>query len=162
VTIESLIEATQTILRLLQHYSNPPDREMLLDAMLYAHLEGKFGKMSRQFRARLPGRPGARIDFRRGTVAPTLVEFAVRPPKGGGQLYGSQNRSELCKLTRIPQSRARRRYLLLVDLSQYEMSKSNLRATYEKVSSGPGNFKRHPVRVVYVSRSNAYHFKWKR
>jgi hypothetical protein len=162
MNISSIIDAARTILRLLEDYSRPPNREMLLDAMLYAYLEGCYGHMARQFQAPLPGKPAARVDYRRGTVAPVMIEFAVRSPGGGGQLYGSQNRAELCKLTRFSRTRARMRYLLLIDLSKWPIPQTQLKATYDKISSGPGRFKRHSVRVVYVSRTEQYHFSWNR
>lgn len=157
---ETLIEAVQDVLRLLDDYARPPNREMLLDGMLYAYLEGRLGFMSRQCAAPRPGAPNARADFRRGTTAPVVIEFAVRPPTRGGQLYGSQNKSELQKLVRIPQSRARGRVLLLIDLAKKGIPKEALRQSYDAVSSGPGNFKRHAVRVIYISRSKSYGFSW--
>jgi len=54
------------------------------------------------------------------------------------------------------------RYLLLIDLSKIPIPQSQLQATYQKVSSGPGRFKRHSVRVVYVCRTEHYDFSWRK
>jgi hypothetical protein len=108
------------------------------------------------------GRPRPqRIDYRYGGSNPAVIEFAVRPATGGPQLYGSQNRSELRKLTRVPQSKARRRYLLLLDLYRSAIDSLALKPTYDLVHAGQGRFQRHSVRVIYVSSSLQYNFLWR-
>ena len=104
-------------------------------------------------------KPG-RIDFRIGSTNPAVIELVVCPKRGGGNLYGSQNRAELSKLVRIPQSKARLRVLLLIDLSPNGVHKSRLKRTYDLINSGPGKFPRFSVRVVYVHRSHCYDFIW--
>lgn len=160
--ISELEAAAQRVISLLSHYSRPPDREMLLDGILYAYLDGCFGSMSRQHHVkRSNGQRPSRIDFRFGGNNPSMIEFAVRPARGGGQLYGSQNRSELSKLIRVPQARARRRLLLLIDLHHDAITQSRLEPTYKCLNAGPGRFGRHSVRVVYVHRALSYSFLWR-
>lgn len=156
-----LRKAALRVLQLLEEYSNAPHREMLIDPALYAFLEGHFGLMSRQHPVEIAGhRRPARIDYRQGGSNPTVIEFAVRPPLGGPQLYGSQNRAELRKLTRIPQTRAKRRVLLLLDRHRIPLSRASLEPTYESVTAGPGNFQRRSVRVQYVHVSRQFNFLW--
>lgn len=161
--VSEVLDAGRDILRMLDDYSRPPHREMLLDPMVYSYLEGRLGSVTRQHKVWFSGslRP-ARIDFRFGTNAPSVLELAVRSPAGGVQLLGRQNRDELRKLVRVPQARARRRYLLLLDLYRNPIPKSQLQPTYGAESSGPGRFRRHAVRVVYVHRALSYTFRWKR
>lgn len=135
---------------------------MLLDPILYGFLQGRFRKVSRQHYVRLHGRHHPlRIDFRVGGTNPVVIEFAVRPPAGGATLYGSQNESELGKLTRVTNSSARLRVLLLIDLAPHAIPADNLKATYASLNAGPGNFARHSVRVIYVHADSAYHFLWR-
>jgi hypothetical protein len=152
--------AAQTVMRLLGQYSNAPHREMLVDPALYAFLEAKFGKMTRQMPIRL-GDSHKRIDFRHGGSNPVAIEFAVRPPKGGGQLYGSQNASELRKLSRLSQTKAKLRALLLMDLHSTPHDETDLARTYENVTLGPGRYVRRPVSVIYVHESGSWQFTWK-
>jgi hypothetical protein len=162
MNIAELKESALTVLSLLDEYSNASRREMLIDPVIYAYLSGQFGLMSRQHWMRLYGRPRPqRIDFRYGGSNPAVIEFAVRPPSGGSHLYGSQNLSELRKLTRVPQSRARRRYLLLLDRYRDPIQRSNLKASYDPLNAGRGRFRRTSVRVVYVHAVLQYDFLWR-
>jgi hypothetical protein len=165
MNLEQIKKSTLRVLKLLHEYagSHVGRREMLLDPILYGYLEGYFGHMARQHYVRLHGTTNPkRIDFRRGANNPVVIEFAVRPPNGGGTLYGSQNRSELRKLCRIPQAEARLRVMLLIDLHARSMCKSDLKPTYDSETSGAGNFAHHPVRVLYVHQDLQYHFLWSR
>lgn len=159
MTIEELAEIGGAIIRLRKDYSRPASREMTLDFPLYAYLEASYGNLSRQLGVTVAGQD-KRIDFRIGGYNPVVIEFVVRPPQGGGQLYGSQNQSELAKLTRVQQSHARTRVLLLLDLSQHFIERAALRATYVNLHAGPGRFHRRSVRVVYVHHDGWYHFLW--
>src|SRR5207245_1508894 len=125
-------------------------------------LTARFGRISRQHPVYLYGseRP-QRIDFRYGGPNPVVIEFAVRPRDGGGQLYGSQNESELRKLTRVNQTEAKLRVLLLVDLANAPIAESELKPTYDGINAGPGNFTRMPVRVIYVHDQQSYNFIWR-
>ena len=164
MNIYQIKKATQNIIRLLQDYAGSGEyrREMLLDPVIYGYFEAAFGRMSRQHHVRLHSRPRPqRIDFRHGGSNPVVFEFAVRPPGGGGHLYGSQNTSELRKLTRVLTSQARLRVLLLVDLLQHPISRENLKRTYDAVNAGRGRFQRHSVRVIYVHASEEYDFLWR-
>ena len=152
MTLTSIREAALEVLRILDDYSggHVGRREMLLDPVLYGYFEGRFGHMARQHHVQFHGaqRP-RRIDFRRGTSNPAVIEFAVRPPSGHATLYGSQNRAELRKLCRVPQTTARLRVLLLVDLYTTPLTEDKPRATSDAIGSGPGNFVRRSVRIVY-------------
>jgi hypothetical protein len=164
MNLEQIQSATLRVLELLKDYAggHVGRREMLLDPILYGFLEGRFEHLSRQHYSYIHGsaRP-KRIDFRRGTTNPVVIEFAVRPPGGGGTLYGSQNRTELRKLCRVTPAEARLRVMLLVDLHSTPLNKDNLKATYDDQNSGPGRFQRHSVRVLYVHKDLQFHFLWR-
>jgi hypothetical protein len=158
-------DAARRVIQLIGKYSGGRVgvREMLLDPILFGYLTGRVGSITRQHHVRTVGdRRPKRIDFRIGSSNPVLIEFAVRPPTGGGQLNGSQNRSELLKLCKVPNSVSRRRVLLLIDLYRDPILKNDLKATYDIQHSGKGRFTRHPVRVIYVHRRLEYDFKWSR
>jgi hypothetical protein len=161
MTIKTLKSIGQKIAGLVHDYHGGPKREMLIDPALYAWFLGSGRSVERQYHAHLPGalKP-PRIDFRLKGSNPVLVEFAVRPPGGAGQLYGSQNTSELRKLTRFSNRRAKLRALLLIDLHKKPIPKDKLKPTYDRVHAGRGRFKRTPVRVIYSHRDTAYSFKW--
>jgi hypothetical protein len=162
MNIAELTDAALGVLRLLEDYSRAPQREMLIDPVLSAYLAGRFGEMTRQHWIRLHGRPRPqRIDFRYGGSNPSVIEFAFRPPTGRSELYGPQNLSELRKLTRVPRSRARRRYLLLLDRHHQPIQCANLKVTYDPLHAGRGRFRRHSVRVIYVHRDLQYNFVWR-
>jgi len=150
------------VLNLLDQYHNPPNKELLLDVILLAYLSGRFSGVARQHYVRLYGskRP-QRIDFRFGGSNPVVLELAVRRSSGGGSLYGSQNLSELRKLSRVGHSEARLRVLLLLDLSGDSHHKQDLKATYDPLNAGPGKFHRSSVRVIYVHRQNRFSFIWR-
>ena len=101
------------------------------------------------------------IDFRVGGPNPVLIELAVRPRDGASELYGSQNRPELIKLTRYPQSQAKLRVIVLIDFAPVPHAAPGLRASYDAVSAGPGRFERNPVRVIYVHRRSEFTFVWR-
>ncbi len=99
MNIADITTASKDIIAMLGEYHNAPRREMHLDPMLYALLKGRFTHIARQHHVRIYGSPRPkRIDFRYGGSNPVVIEFAVRPPNGGGQLYGTQNVSELQKI----------------------------------------------------------------
>jgi hypothetical protein len=164
MNLEQLQQASRRVISLLDDYTGTHvgRREMLLDPVLYGYLEGRFSQITRQHHVRLHSSSHPkRIDFRSGTTNPVVIEFAVRPPTGGPELYGSQNRSELRKLCRVTKSAARLRVLLLIDLYSEPLLKSSLKPTYDKQNSGQGNFKRHSVRILYVHRKEQYNFLWR-
>lgn len=161
MNVSTLQAIGQDLARLVNDYSNVPRREMLLDAALYARLRGTGRSVERQFHTSLPGytRP-ARIDFRvRGPNA-VLIEFAVRPPEGGGHLVGSQNRTELRKLTRFSNAQAKLRALLLIDLYRTPHDVDRLAETYDGINAGRGRFARFPVQVIYAHASTTARFRW--
>jgi len=161
LNIVDITEVGQELLDVLGQYHNPPDREMLIDAALFAYLRGRFESIERQHYVYVYGstRP-RRIDFRQGGTNPIVLEFAVRPPTGGPQLYGSQNATELRKLCRVSRTQARLRALLLLDLYHTATAEDGLRDSYLSINAGRGRFERHSVRVIYVHASMTYDFSW--
>jgi hypothetical protein len=111
-----------------------------------------------------------KVDFRIGQRNPVLLELVVAPRafvdpgapeirfaghEGSTQLYATGNKSELRKLASVPQSQARTRYLLLVDL-RAKHDYERLRAQYLKeLPRGQGH---NPVRVVYATRGEVRSF----
>lgn len=162
VNVNALKRIGQDIACMIQDYSSTPYREMQIDLALYACLRetAKRG-VERQFRATLPRRKRpARIDFRVVHPNAVLIEFAVRPRIGGGQLAGSQNKAELCKLTRFGNSKAKLRALLLIDLARKPYDLCTLKAQYDQIDAGRGRFPRNPVKVIYAHAQEAFAFKW--
>lgn len=163
MSIESLKSISMEIMKLLSDYHNPPDREMAIDPVLYALLRSRHEKkrVTRQHPAHLPqAKRPPRIDYRIGGTNPLMVELVVRPRAGGVQLYGSQNKTELRKLCRIPNTQCKLRALLLLDFHAKPHAKADLKASYDPMHAGRGKFTRHPVRVIYVHRDTQYTFTW--
>jgi hypothetical protein len=160
--IADIDSSAKEVLKILRKYHNPPGREMLIDATLFAFLRGRYTHVQRQHRVYVYGsNKPKRIDFRYGGSNPIVLEFAVRPPTGGGELYGSQNVSELHKLCRVKHTAARLRALLLLDLYHKPIRQEALEKTYEVINAGRGRFKRSAVRVIYVHNDLAFNFSWK-
>lgn len=163
MNVRTLQGIGQDIARMVREYHGGPTREMLIDPALYAWLRaGAVGRtVKRQYHtSRTRQKRPARIDFRVGGSNPVLVEFAVRPPTGGGQLYGSQNQSELRKLTRFSNKKAKLRALLLIDLAGTPYGVESLEDNYKKINAGRGRFKCWPVQVIYAHAKTAFNFKW--
>lgn len=161
MNVETLADIAADIALMVRDYHGGPKREMLIDPALYARLRAHGRPVSRQFHAHLPGaQKPPRIDFRIGGENPVLIEFAVRPPHGGATLYGSQNCSELRKLCRFTNSKAKLRALILIDLAAAPLQVKRLRATYDKIDAGRGKFARFPVKVIYAHVDSTYWFKW--
>lgn len=155
------IEELQDLALEILNRSHKLAREMKIDEALFAELQTRFGSAKRQHRIEFASseRP-SRIDFRLGGTNPVLLELAVRPADGSCQLYGSQNKPELLKLTRFPQSQAKLRALLLMDFKDRPLDLENLQATYSSINAGRGRFERNAVRVLYVHESLQYNFIW--
>lgn len=157
------VSAARQLLSLRKDYSNPPKRERELDPLLYAYLKGHHSKVvvSRQAHVRFSKKKNpSRIDYRIGGPNPTLLEFAARPPDGIQELMGPQNLKELRKLSKFPQTKAKRRILLLLDLKKTPIPKSRLKASYDTLNAGPGKKGRNAVTVVYTHVSTDYSFTW--
>jgi hypothetical protein len=159
--IQQLMHALSTVIRLSDDYARSVTGELTMDRMLYAFLTATFKGVSRQHHVALHRSRPRRIDFRLGGTNPVVAEFAFRPAKGGQQLHGPQNASELRKLCRVTPTQAKLRALLLLDLRNAPLLRGALQESYSQVNSGRGRFTRHPVRVVYVHRKTQYHFVWK-
>ncbi len=119
------------------------------------------------------GSSNKKVDFRIGGTNPAVLELAVAPralidPNWPGlkfaghtqstQLYASQNKTELNKLGSVPKTRARNRYLLLLDLGR-GLDLKKLKKGY--VAACPKNGKCEPIRVVYSGRrkGDSIHFQ---
>jgi len=134
---------------------------MLIDYLLYGYLQGGYGRFTRQHQIWYGNSTKPkRIDFRQGGTRPVGIEFVLRTP-GRNEIYGSQNGSEIEKLCRLRQSQWSTRILLLLDLADQPIGRAELRATYDNVTTGRGNFRRHTVSVVYVHRDTDYTFQWR-
>jgi hypothetical protein len=162
VNVKDIIEAGREVIHLLSRYSNAPHREMLIDPALFGYLRGKHGPVHRQHNVYVYGddRP-KRIDYRLAGNNPVVLEFAARPPTGGGTLLGSQNSSELRKLCRVSATEARLRALLLLDLYHEPHDIDLLWTTYDRVSTGPGKYRRSGVRIVYVHAELDATYLWR-
>lgn len=108
--------------------------------------------------------PGGAIDFWIGGANPAALEIAVAPRHlrdknhdtqsfpgnaGGVRLYASHNRSELKKLAAVPQSQAKRRFLLLLDFTDSHQSDRLLKGYRDALPQNAGH---NPVRVIYIAR----------
>jgi len=127
--------------------------------LIHAYLSGRVPNMRAEEQAR-----HGRIDFRLGGGNPTWLELAVQPRAlkdnacddivfpGHSQknsLYVAQNRTELKKLLKEPSGKTR--FLLLLDMVGsygFESLKETYRAAGKKITA------KHPVQVVYVSRTS--------
>ena len=163
MNVTTLKKIGHSIAVMVEDYSGGPSREMLIDPAVYAYLRAtaKGRGVERQYHAHLPNqqRP-ARVDFRVKSPNPVLIEFAVRLAKGGGQLCGSQNVTELRKLTRFSNVAAKLRALLLIDLAKVPYDLAFLKSTYDQIHAGRGRFARHPVKVIYAHAKKTFAFKW--
>jgi hypothetical protein len=155
--IVDIKDSAREVLVLIETYKGQAGQgELGADRVLAGYLQGRFGRITRQHHV-----AAGRIDFRYGTSNPRVIEFAIRGPRDPAAcLYASQNRSELRKLSRLRPATARMRVLLLLDRAKRLIPKDSLRAGYDRVHSGPGNFQRHVVRVIYVHRELEYDFSW--
>jgi hypothetical protein len=155
---DSLITTARHVVELATHYKGRPNKEMGLDGLLYGVLWAKF-KVVRQFHVRKIGktRPN-RIDFKQRGLNPVVIEFVTRT-ENRGEIYGSQNRSELVKLSK--QIKMKSRFLLLLDISgERPISESRLRETYKPIKTTRGRYPRTSVRVIYIHPTHQYHFLW--
>ena len=150
ITKSALIESCQRILEMATTYKpKEHHREMGYDGLFFGFLDAKFGQMVRQKKIRIgKSRTPKRLDFWQRGTSPVVIEFVVRTP-GRNEIYGSQNGSEIGKLTR--QRKASTRYLVLFDLSKERpMDTKDLWKSYQKLNGGVGKFKRMPVQIIYV------------
>jgi hypothetical protein len=159
ITIGKLIKAGHAVAKIGKKLTRKKSQERWLHGVLLGYLEGKYGRMSSEWRVEHGSWTG-RIDLRRGGPNPDLIEFVVR--WHGVEEGPRQNAPELRKLCRVPGRQARHRFLLIVDLTgDSPMSKGRLKQRYDSWNAGRGRFERHAVRVVYVHPQSSYHFLWK-
>lgn len=161
--IKDITHAAETVLRMLGEYHVAKQGELAADAVLYGFLSGKYEGMSRQHKIKPRGlvKP-RRIDFRFGGNNSKVIELVLRKPHDPrSKLFASQNRPELAKLTRVTSRTAKCRVLLLLDRSKTPIPEADLRARYRYENAGRGNFQRHSIRVIYVSKKGSYNFLWR-
>lgn len=150
ITKKTLLQACQRVVELAAQYKpKEHHREMGYDGLLFGFLDASFGKMKRQHKVRIgKSKWPKRIDFRQGGTSPVVLEFVVRTP-GRNEIHGSQNASEIGKLTR--QRKASARYLLLFDFSgESPINTADLWKSYRKLNGGVGKFTRKAVQVIYI------------
>jgi hypothetical protein len=159
MNIDDIKSTGLKVLDLLNEYHNPSEKELAVDQTLFAYLSCLHSPVSRQHPIYLYGscKP-QRIDYRVGGSNPVVIEFALRASAGGGSLSVSQNSTELSKLCRISQTKAKLRSLLLLDLAQRPLDRPTLKESYNKWNAGRGRFDRWPVCIVYVHRDRSFHF----
>jgi hypothetical protein len=104
-----------------------------------------------------------RVDLRGGGMNPKFIELAVQPDGDATpvRLLGSQNISELRKLSRIPASRTRQRVLVLVDLSTAPTDLSKMKESFDRIYLRKTKIKRYSVRVLYCHASSSFSFLWR-
>lgn len=124
-------------------------------------LQQRFGHITREVPIRYSGKT-RRIDFRFGTHNPALIEVAVRKRLaiGVGSAAAPTNRNELLKLARFPLSKARYRFLLLIDLADSPLSRQQLEESYESVLATRGRVEWSEVTVVYIHHTTSFVFPW--
>ena len=164
LTIAGVKELGQCLITVADKYPTIFLTERDFFPLIHAYLRGRVPRTTSEAYSRL-----GRIDFRVGGTNPVVLELAVAPrrlqdPKVkslpfpghelGNNLYASQNRSELRKLSEVPYSKAKYRYLLLLDLRDAH-DLSELETGYRNETRGlPPNY----ITVVYVSRQRVHHF----
>jgi hypothetical protein len=160
-----LTQLATKVISLLAEYrgKGAPKKERAVDPVFYAFLKAELAGASRQHCVYMYGSAKPhRIDFRTGGTNPSVIELAVRPPKGGYELDGPHNLTELRKLARVKQDQAKMRFLLLTDLSSKgPLDRAKLKGSYDPLHAGRGKFSRNPIRVVYVHSDGHFNFVWK-
>ena len=126
--------------------------------LVEAYLFGRMPRVKREHSVE-----DGRIDFKIGGTNPAYLELAVTPrplvdEAAGerantkpGTLTGSQNKTELNKLSLIPQSKAKGRFVLLIDLWEQPHTIDSLKNTYsaqQAVLTG-----KNIINVVYAPRN---------
>lgn len=139
--------------------------EAEVSRMLHAYLLGRYGGVWPECPVGF-GKKKRAIDFRFGDrphgLNPCALELAVRNTEHGQQLSAVQNKTELEKLSRYPESKAKTRVLLLIDLGHQPIPQKTLQRGYDGLKHlGRGNFQRRSVSVLYVHRDLNYRFIWR-
>lgn len=126
--------------------------ERWIHGVVLGILEVKVGDMQYEY----PVSRG-RIDMRHGSSNPGAIELVVVTK--GSEWHASQNKTELDKLTRVPNSH-RRRVLLILHPYGDPVPKERMRDNYSNWTAGQGRFQRHTVTVQYVHPKLDYNFRW--
>jgi hypothetical protein len=165
LTREDVRRVGRELLKLLALYRGPQVRknERAIDPVVMAYLRGAGYTATRQHNVWMYGsRRPHRIDFRVAGNPRSVIELAVRPPRGRYELSAEANHKELRKMARVIQRDAHMRFLVLLDLSITlgPVPRNKLEGEYAGFNAGRGNFTRNPVRVVYVHSEDEYDFCW--
>jgi hypothetical protein len=139
--------------------------EANMGRILHAYLVGRHAGVWAECPVNL-GKTESAIDFRFGDRPhgknPCVLELAVRNSEGGSQLLASQNKPELRKLSRYPESQAQTRVLLLLDIGHAPLAREKLQPDYDNLKHlGAGKFQRRSVSILYVHRELDYRFIWR-
>ena len=161
LTIEDVKTLGATLIEVADLYPLQFRTERDFFPLVLAYLNGRVPSVETE-----TGTTNGTIDFRIGGPNPAVLELAVAPRalidpnnptqqfpghKAATQLYATQNKTELKKLKGVPQSQARNRYLLLLDLwGKHDYS--SLQEGYEKALAPGGGGE--CVRGIYVKRGN--------
>jgi hypothetical protein len=161
---ERIQRIAEGLIRVADRYPLTCRTEENLQPVLAAILASEFGASRVEHAVE-----GGRIDYKVGTANATLLELAVAPRRlidkdnkalvmpGHGvqaaQLSAGQNEPELVKLAAIPQARAKKRCLLLIDLRKRSESHP-YRDGY--IAWRAANQLANPILVVYVSRTKQW------
>lgn len=95
-----------------------------------------------------------RVDFRLGGTNPIALEIAIRARDDRNDLSARSNKSELKKLAQLPQSRAKMRYLALLDTTTIPRTPDRIWKSYDALAPddiGLGDCA--PVRLLYICRA---------
>lgn len=160
IRIRDLQKAGEAVLGLSNQVSWSRQKEQWLHGVLLGYLEARFGHMQTEFH---PWEGDLRrVDFRHSVTNPVLIELVVM--RHGGEQSRKMNDPELRKLASIPHSRAKSRYLLILDrFSARPMNGSRFKARYsgQGVWRGrPPHGRWSPVRVIYVHPKGTFSFAW--
>jgi hypothetical protein len=159
LTRESVEQLGKALVAIADDYPTTFLTERDFFPLVVGYLHGRFPKVSTEHAV-----DSGKIDFRIGGTNPSVIELAVVPRhledlhrKGlrfpghniGTQIYASQNRTELKKLGDVPQERAKKRYLLLLDFQAFDPD--DLKTQYNAEAQKMGL--KNPVCIVHVARA---------
>jgi hypothetical protein len=159
LTVAALIGIGDEVLGILEEYSGVKGQdEFGADRVLYGLMKGRYQHIARQHAV-----GAGRIDFRYGTTNPVVIELVLRNRNDNQtKLWGSQNLSELHKLSQVSAVNARGRYLLLLDRARAAIDPETLRRRYASVRTDRKPFGTNSVRIIYVhTDGDSSHFLWK-
>lgn len=148
--------AMHEFLDVLDEINKGTATERTLLPYLYIFLRRRWEgvRVRREFSVDAGNKRTGRIDFLLGTTNPVALEVACRNSRSKSQ-SASQNVSELRKLSRIKQSQAKRRVLVVFDLTKHPLTIEKFKASYSGLSLGPGRFVRSTISIHYIHRGRS-------